>query len=215
MTNESAVISSFKKVLRHVASNLNRHFDDHSLGPQDRHVLADDFWVTYDNFAIVESKWSEQELPSEGRKGSRVSALCKALSTDPLMATLHAQCHRIAWRDSQSGGLVSQEYRKVVCCKLSPKTCDGLNCDSGTMTVDDFAKEFFGDPPSHCLPSADFQRYVNWLTKVVTGTERTITVLAQTQDSNGFTIFDEMSLQELCESLPPPPATHLNMRPKY
>lgn len=204
--NEAGVISDFKKTLRDVANASGRHFDEFPLGPQDRHVLADDFWVTYDHFAIVESKWSEDELRSEVTKRERVQALCEALQDNPRMAALHGRCHRVAWRDSTSRRLMSQEYRKIVCRDLFPETCRNLDYTTGTMAVDDFAKGFFREPPLHCVSAKDFQTYVRWLTGVITGTERTITVLARKKDAEGYTVSDEESLESLCKWLPSMPS---------
>jgi hypothetical protein len=207
--NESAVISEFKKALRRIADRSSRHFDDFPLGPQDRHVLADDFWATYDNFAIVESKWSEEDLHSEKEKFERVSALCENLRDTPHMAFLHSQCHRIAWRDSKTHRLMSQEYRKGVCCDLFAATCVDIDCGTEAIAVDDFATEFFGEPPLHCLPAEEFQDYIRWLTGVVTGSAREITVLAQNNDAQGYTISDEVSLKVLCTWMPPQPVKRL------
>jgi hypothetical protein len=204
--NEVGVISDFKKALRGIAAASGQHFDDFPLGPQDRYVLADDFWTTYDNFAIVESKWSEEELISENGKFERVKALCEKLQVTPDMARLHAQCHRIAWRDSKTHRLMSQEYRKGVCCSLFRETCKGIDCGTEAMAVDDFAREFFGEPPLHCLPVAQFKTYIRWLTTVVTGSAREIIVLAQKRDTQGYTISDEVSLDALCAWLPAPPS---------
>jgi hypothetical protein len=202
--NEIGVIGDFKKTLREVAHGMNRHFDEFALGSQDRATLADDLWVTYDHFAIVESKWSQDQLASERKKLPRVQALCNALQANPVMAELHARCHRIAWREAPTNRLISQEYRKAVCSAVCPNTCVGYDCSEGALTVDDFAEVFFGEPPQHCLPASDFQRYVKWLTCIVTGEEKDITVLARSNDGR-YTISEEKTLPELCDLLPKPP----------
>jgi len=210
--SEIGVIGDFKKTLREAAHSMNRHFDEFALGSQDRFTLADDLWVTYDNFAIVESKWSQDQLGSERKKLPRVKALCEALQANPSMADLHARCHRIAWRETPSNRLVSQEYRKAICKSVFPNTCVGLDCDKGAITVDDFAEEFFGEPPKHCLPGNEFQRYVKWLTRVVTGGEKNITVLARSKDGK-YTISEEKTLQELFSLLPKPPEAGFRRTP--
>lgn len=210
--NEIGVIGDFKKTLRAVAHGMNRHFDEFALGSQDRATLADDLWVTYDHFAIVESKWSQDQLASERKKLPRLTALCKALQANPVMAELHARCHRIAWRETSTNRLISQEYRKAVCGAICPDTCTSLDCAAGAMTVDDFAEDFFGEPPQHCLPASDFQRYVKWLTHVVTGGEKDITVLARGKDGR-YTVSEEKTLQELCDLLPKLPASKPSRSP--
>lgn len=210
--NEIGVIGDFKKTLRHAAQKMDCHFDEFALGSQDRTTLADDLWVTYDHFTIVESKWSQDQLASERKKLPRVTALCKALQSDPGMAALHSQCHRIAWREKPSNRLISQEYRKAVCSVVCPDTCTGLDCTKGAMTVDDFAQEFFGEPPQHCLPASDFQSYLRWLTRVVSGEERDITVLARGTDGK-YTISEEKTLQELFDLLPKHSSSKLGRTP--
>lgn len=202
--NEVGVIGDFKKTLREVAQGKRRHFDEFPLGSQDRVTLADDLWVTYHHFAIVESKWSQDQLASERKKLPRVTALCNALELNSQMAYLHARCHRIAWRQKPSNRLITQEYRKAVCGSICPNTCKGLDCTQGALTVDDFAEAFFGEPPQHCVPAADFQSYVEWLTCIVTGEERDITVLARAKDGR-YTISEEKSLKELIDLLPKRP----------
>ncbi|WP_162044899.1 hypothetical protein [Undibacterium sp. YM2] len=198
--NESGVISIFKRVLQSEAEQSCRHFDEFPLGPQDRHLLGDDLWVTYNNFAIVEMKWSEAEIRNENAKIRRVKLLCKGLAESPEMAAFHAKCHRIAWRDSQSGRLMSQEYRNRVCCLTCPDTCVDIDCGAAPLAIEDFAKEFFGHPPSHCLPLMEFQSYVKWLTTTVTGAPREVIVLAL--NKSRFTVSEEMTLDQLGARLP-------------
>ncbi|MBH9642362.1 hypothetical protein [Burkholderia vietnamiensis] len=205
--NEAGVISVFKQTLKEIAETSNLHFNDYPLGGQDRYTLADDFWVSYDHFAIVESKWSEKQLGSEGAKFKRLQALCKALANEPSMAALHAQCHQIAWRDSKTKRLMSRVYRDEICCHHFPKTCNNITNKTSAITIDDFGEKFFGRPPSHCLKIDDFITYIRWLTKVITGTEREITVLARGKDTEGYTISSEISLIDLRNSLPQPPST--------
>lgn len=205
MDNEPAVISQFKKALRKAAQAKGSHFDEFPLGPQDRATLADDIWATYDNFAVVESKASQRKLSSEAAdKFDRVQALCEGLQSYPEMASLHARCHRIAWRDDITGRLVSQEYRSVVCGKDFSSTCVGVAFEPD-MTVDEFAQKFFNRPPENCLQKDDFVQYVRWLTEIVTGEENEIVVLASS-DEGGFTVSSWMSLQELSALLPKGPS---------
>lgn len=212
--NESAVISAFKQDLRELALEANRHFDEYALGGQDREVLADDIWRNYDHFAIVDSKWSEEQIPTEKTKEDRVRALCDALAKDARMASLHARCHRIAWRDSATGQLTSQEYRRAVCGRLHPATCKGLDCKGDVLTIEAFAAGFFGNPPTNCVPYQDFRDYIAWLTRVITGSAREIIVLARGKSGAGARITSELTLTELCQTLParPKPSKKNKMR---
>ncbi|KAB1587903.1 hypothetical protein C5O75_028920 [Burkholderia cepacia] len=204
--NEAAVISVFKDALREYADTYNRQFKDYPLGGQDRYALGDDFWATYDHFAIVESKWSQNQIHDEKDKFDRVKALCEALRDNPDMASLHERCHRIAWREtgknSNKKRLMSQVYRDKVCVEHFPRTCTNIASPSKALTIDEFGKEFFDDPPSHCLPINDFINYIKWLTKVVSGKEREILVLARLRDKDGYTIADHVTLSDLSQSLP-------------
>ncbi|HDR9248825.1 TPA: hypothetical protein QDB50_000508 [Burkholderia vietnamiensis] len=206
--NEAGVISVFKQTLREFAEMSNRHFDDYAAGGQDTYILGDDFWVTYDHFAIVESKWSKKQISREvADKFDRVKALCEALGNEPDMADLHAKCHRIAWRDRDTKRLMSRVYRDEVCVEEFPGTCTDNVKRTSPMTIDDFGKEFFGDPPLHCLPINDFIKYIKWLTKTVTGKEREILVLARSRDKDGFTISEQVKLSDLRQWLPKPSTT--------
>lgn len=210
--NEAGVIGDFKKTMREAALASGSHFDEFALGPQDRSTLADDLWVSYDHFAIVESKWSQDQIAAERKKLTRVSALCTALQLQPNMANLHARCHRIAWRETPSNRLITQEYRKAVCGSICPDTCAGLDCTKGALTIDAFATDFLGDPPKHCLSATEFQTYVKWLTRVVAGAESQIIVLARAKDG-GCTVSNETSLQELARLLPKRPQRRVGGTP--
>ncbi|MBN3501285.1 hypothetical protein [Burkholderia cenocepacia] len=205
--NEAGVISEFKDALREFAETSKRHFKDFPLGGQDRYTLGDDFWVTYDHFAIVESKWSQNQLRTELDKHDRVKALCEALQNEPDMAVLHAKCHRVAWRDSRTKRLMSQTYRDKICFEEFQATCTTMGTPQSPLTIDEFGEEFFGDPPSHCLPIDDFITYINWLTKIVTGREREILVLARSRDNDGFTISEQVKLSDLGQRLRKRPTT--------
>lgn len=204
MDNELGVISVFKDALRDAASRSNRPFKDFPLGSQDRQLLGDDLWTTYDNFALIESKAGEHKLSTECRdKGARTKKLCEELQGNAEMAELHAKCHRIAWRENSTGRLLSQEYRQVVCQDGWPHTCQGVQ-PKEALTIDSFAKGFFGQPPAHCLPADQFKRYVRWLTKVITGVEGEILVLAR-KYVDGETVAVPATLDQLAELLGPTP----------
>lgn len=196
MDNEPGVISVFKEALRDAAMQSGRPFNDFPLGSQDRQTLADDLWTTYSHFTLVESKAGEHKLSTEYKdKKDRTKKLCEALQKNTAMAALHAKCHRIAWRENETGRLLTSEYRQVVCREGWPETCTSVPTEK-SLTIDDFTASFFGEPPDHCLPADDFKRYVNWLIKTITGEERELLVLARKVDK-GETIAVPTTLDEL------------------
>lgn len=200
--NEAACIQILKEILWKKANEVGGQFNAYPLGPQDRNVLADDIFAAADYFAIVESKWSEDQLLTEAEKKTiRVKQLCEGLNSDDEMAMLHAKCHKIAWRDSVTEMSMLQPYRDFVCAESFPKTCLGLIVSS-PCDADEFAVDFFGDPPRHCVPAKDFIRYVKWLLQTVTGqSDKSVVVLARTKNRNGKSISKEMTLEDLSAKL--------------
>ncbi|SDP93017.1 hypothetical protein SAMN05216303_11150 [Rhodoferax sp. OV413] len=196
--NEAAGIEVLKEILRDKARKAGGQFNAYPLGPQDRKVLADDIFAAADYFAIVESKWSEDQLSTEAKdKAERVKRLCEGLVTNSAMAELHAKCHKIAWRDSATGLSMLQPYRDVVCVDSWPSTCVALN-KSSPFDAEVFADAFFGNPPGHCVRAADFIRYVKWLLKTVTGADdKSVVVLARETNSQGKSISKEITLENL------------------
>jgi hypothetical protein len=200
--NEAASIAVLKEILRDRANEAGGQFSAYPLGPQDRNLLADDIFATADFFAIVESKWSEKQLPTEAAdKFSRVEKLCRELSSNSEMASLHSMCHKIAWRDSSTGLSMLQPYRDAVCKERFASTCVGLKV-ALPIDADFFADGFFGAPPVHCVPAADFIRYVTWLLKTVTGDgNKSVVVLAREKNLQGKSISVEITLEELSTKL--------------
>ena len=205
--NESAAISVLKGILRDSAASRGGHFSEYPLGPQDRKVLADDIFQTADYFAIVESKWSEGQLASEGQqKSERVRRLCKGLASNKRMAELHEKCHKISWRDSATELTMLQSYREVVCRQSFPSTCSSHK-QLPALDADLFADEFFGTPPGHCIPASDFADYVDWLVQVITGSNQEVTVLARQTNAQGKSTSKAISIADLAAH-----ATHLRTR---
>lgn len=200
--NEAASIEALKEILRDKAKDANGQFSAYPLGPQDRNLLGDDIFATADFFAIVESKWSEKQLRTEaGDKFSRVEKLCRELSSNSEMARLHSMCHKIAWRDSLTGLSMLQPYRDAVCSERFPSTCVGLKV-ALPIDADFFADGFFGAPPAHCVPAADFIRYVRWLLKTVTGDgNKSVVVLAREKNLQGKSVSVEITLEKLSMQL--------------
>lgn len=200
--NEAAGIEVLKEILREKACKAGGQFNAYPLGPQDRHVLADDIFAAADYFAIVESKWSENQLSTEAKnKAKRVKRLCEGLAANSAMAELHAKCHKIAWRDSATGLSMLQPYRDLVCAKSFPSTCVELN-KSLPLDADVFADKFFGLPPGHCVPAAAFLKYVKWLLQTVTGEpDKSVVVLARETNSQGQSISVEITLENLSAGL--------------
>lgn len=205
--NESGITKVFVDELRGQAELDGIHFVDFPLGPQDRHFLSDSLFANnFDQFTLVEMKFSEAELKSEAEKRLRVEALCKELARNPRMRKLHDKCHMIAWKDSETDELRTSPYRHQICNKKILGVACGLPTEtpdnSWTVDVLKFAGKFFGDPAQHCLRKEDFIEYVNLLLKVVTNSEvDTLEVIARGRNLQNKAIATTMTFNQLCDDL--------------
>ncbi len=219
--NESGVTGVFVAELRDQAGLNGVHFVDYPLGPQDRNVLSDSLFANnFDQFSLVEMKFSEVELKSEAEKRSRVEALCKELAKNPRMRKLHDQCHMIAWKDSKTDELRTSPYRHQICNqKVLGRAC-GLQAtlpdNSFTVDVLEFAEKFFGDPSQHCLQREDFIEYLKMLLKVVTESKVTdLEVIARGISPQGKRIATTMTFDQLCDDLSIRAEARKKPRPKF
>lgn len=218
--NEAGVTGVFTAELRDQAVLNAINFIDFPLGPQDRHLLSDSLFANnFDQFSLVEMKFSELELKSEAEKRGRVEALCKELAKNPRMRKLHDQCHMIAWKDPETDELKTSPYRHQICNQKILGSACGLQAEApnNSFTVDvlEFAEKFFGDPAQHCLQRAEFIKYVTMLLKVVTNSEvTTLEVIARGRNLQNKPIATTMTFDQLCDDLNLRAEVNKKSRPK-
>lgn len=205
--NEAGVTEVFVAELRDLADAAGIDFVPFPLGPLDRHVLSDTLFANnFDQFALIEMKFSEEQLKSEADKRLRVEALCKALASNSEMRKLHEQCHTIAWSDSKTGELKCSPYRDQICNQHVLGASCGLNVQSpdASKVVDviQFGNDFFGDPAARCLAKGNFKKYVDWLLKVVADSRiDQLKVIARGRNPENKPIATCISFDQMCHDL--------------
>lgn len=163
--HEQALADEFHDFMKDFAKESNRAFHRFSFDGQDREYGADYLLSSESRFAIVEFKWSANDLVSEKKKARRLK-LCKSLPGHPEMRKLHDQCHFISWME-ESGHVQTNIYR----CEICNKAVFGPDCELVTKTalVDSretartFMVNFFDENGRKSLLLAEFQTYVDWL----------------------------------------------------
>jgi hypothetical protein len=122
------------------------------------------------------------------------------------MRKFHDQCHMIAWKDSETGELMTSPYRHQICnkevlgfsCRIKAKAPN----NSRTVDITEFGDDFFGDPAKRCLRIDDFRIYVKWLLDVVTGSKvSNLEVVARGRNLQNKPIATTMSFDQLCDDL--------------
>lgn len=150
--NERAVEDDFNGRMQEIASENDCAFRPFSLGGQDREFNADYILAGVDEFAIVEFKFSEKELPTESTK-SRSRDLCQRLNTNPRLRELHERGHHAAWRDAVTGELRCNVYRSAIC----------KGNVAGVINADRFCQQFFCPPPPRSLTLDEMIEYLELL----------------------------------------------------
>lgn len=205
--NEAGVTEVFVTELKELAHAAGIDFVPFPLGPLDRHMLSDSLFANnFDHFALVEMKFSDEQLKSEANKRLRVEALCKALAGNAEMRKLHEQCHMIAWSDVKTGELKCSPYRDQICNQsvLGPSCGLEVQFPDASKVVDviQFGSDFFGDPAARCLAKKAFEKYAVWLLKVVSDSRiEQLKVIARGRNLENKPIATCISFEQMCHDL--------------
>lgn len=205
--NELGVTDVIVSALREQAQSCGFNFLQFPLGPHDRHLLSDSLFANnFDQFSLVEMKFSDRELKTERHKASRVAALCRALAKNREMRDLHDRCHMIAWKDSENDELRISPYRMQICNRQVLGSSSSLSMrypdNSGNVDIDQFGSDLFGEPGQRCLRKDDFKRYAQWLLAVVTQKKISeFEVIAKGRNADNKLIAATMTFDQLCADL--------------
>ncbi|RON08464.1 hypothetical protein BK659_13785 [Pseudomonas brassicacearum] len=99
--HEKSVENLFKDSFEQAARNKDYIYTSASLDSQDRLVGADYLFTDHTQYAIIEFKYREGDLPSEVKKKKRLE-LCNALYQQKNIRPLHDKCHFAAWSDASN-----------------------------------------------------------------------------------------------------------------
>jgi len=184
---EQAVIDSFNSFFRREAQKSNLQVRSFSLGGQDTWAGADYVLSDQSQFALIEFKYTQNEIASEVMKDRRLK-LCKELETDTMMRELHDQCHFIAWAEHPKMEGRCNVYRLEVCNqKVFGATC-GLSAQRPSevprISARQFTTEFFANRPPRSLSLKDFETYLAWLLTVASSSRKSSLQLLTFDDSS-------------------------------
>jgi hypothetical protein len=181
--NELGVDRVFQLTLEQIAREQEWTYHYFPLGGADRD-LADGLMSVGFRYALVEFKFTEEQLKKEGTKELRES-LCVALACGEAVHPLHNAAHFASWFDPTTGECMVNVYQNQICnlqvFRKSKYLKSPTPTDSTRITAEQFAKQLFDDEVA-ALELAQFQEYVDWMRTVqqseggsVTGT---FTILA-------------------------------------
>lgn len=97
--HEKSVENLFRDNFGQAARDKEFIYTSASLDSQDRLTGADYLFTDHTQFAIIEFKYREGDLPSEVKKQKRLE-LCEALHAQPTIRPAHDRCHFAAWSDN-------------------------------------------------------------------------------------------------------------------
>ena len=191
-------------------------FHAFSLDGQDRDAGADYMLTDAGRFAIVEFKYSKQDLVSEGFKPRRLT-LCQELSTRDDMRALHDRCHFISWTEGPTRKVMTNIYRNEVCTQAVFGSDCGLQSLVPTVATrclaGDFARGFFSDAGANSLSLAEFELYVAWVLNDTSAAVRsTLELVAYDPMSDDLALVHLNSIEEaqawVRANVRPPPPRH-------
>ena len=220
MQHEQSLADAFNVFMRGQALERGYRFHSFSLDGQDRDTGADYVLTDADRFSIVEFKYTERDLVSEGHKPRRLQ-LCTALLDREDMRKLHDRCHYISWADGPSAIVMVNIYRHEVCTQSVFGPTSGLPALVATpktrVATLDFAQEFFRLRGGKSLSLAQFESYISWLLTETSGSTRaTLELLAYNPFSKDLALVRLNSISEaqswVREHLPLPPLIKPNTK---
>jgi len=174
--HEQGVIDAFNWHFFKKAAAEGKKVYPLALDGQDCYAGADYILSDSDRFALIEFKYTENEICSESKKNLRLS-LCRQLLPNPRMSHLHDRCHFIAWRDSVSSQIKTNIYRLEVCNKGVFGPSCGLEDKTATTTkrtlADRFIDEFLSQRSTRSLSLQEFEEYLIWLLQKASKTTKT------------------------------------------
>lgn len=202
-SHEQSLADEFNKFLKEQAEKAGRKVTTHSLDGDDRDVGADYVLSNENRFAIVEFKWTREDIKAESYKTRRLK-LCKELSKNSEMTALHDSCHFVSWGEPEESNkfrVFTNIYRFEVCTKkvFGDACCWEDPSSKKPLGAANFARRFIQNFSSCTLSKDEFNKYLAWVKKE-TSSSRTVDVELITGCAEGgqlvlqaFTSISEMT----------------------
>lgn len=184
---EPEVANVFDRYMERQCIKAGVPYRSFRLGGQDRDAGADFLITDATGFALVEFKHSQAQLRDEGKKERR-QRLCELLCSNPQMRAIHNQCHFIAWRDSATGKVHCAPYRSEICNhRIFPNSpllkTEAADTDARVTAVE-YCEQFLNPSPERYAQKEEFERYLAWLMKEASASDRS-TLSLMTYDDEG------------------------------
>ncbi|MES2822482.1 MAG: hypothetical protein V4732_02690 [Pseudomonadota bacterium] len=196
--HEQSLIDLFVKHLHRVGSLNGRNTYQFSLDGQDAILGADYIFTTDTSFVLVEFKYEELDLPSEGKKELR-KLMCELLSEDYKALDKSLMCHFVAWSKKQeTRELYFNRYYPEICNqKIFPGSmllADNKD-SSGRMYADILITDFLNG-----IVGANFnvfKQYTDWLLSLGETGDGGIEVMLDNPETNQLEIIEFSDLDML------------------
>lgn len=219
MKHEQSFADTFQSFMRNEALRCCCRFHSFSLDGQDRDAGADYILTDADRFAIVEFKYTANDLVSEKFKYRRFTLCQKLLDRDD-MGEYHDKCHFVSWTEPPSRNVKINIYRNEICAQ----SVFGNDCSLPLVTpkvetqtfAKQFAKDFFSSGGAVTLSLEEFQAYVDWVLTDTSGSSRsTLELVAYNPESNDLALIHLNSIAEaqlwVQAHIPQPPRNQMGM----
>jgi hypothetical protein len=212
--HEQSFADEFNAFMRSKALQYGCGFHSFSLDGQDRDAGADYLITDSNRFAIVEFKYTQNDLVSEKHKLRRLT-LCRELQNRVDMRAYHDACHFVSWTESSSGQVRTNIYRHEICTQRVFGRESGLSAQEPIgntwVSAATFARDFFRQGGGRSLSLAEFEGYIAWvLTETSASTTSTLELMAHNPNSNDLVLVRLNSIAQAQEWVrdhvaPPPP----------
>lgn len=197
--HEQSVIDSFSNHYFKKGKSLGRITNRLSLDGQDSILGADYIFTESIRFTLVEFKYEERDLKTEGDKKLR-NVLCHRLDSEIVMRNQSLQCHYIAWskKHQERRGVFFNKYYPEICNKeifTRTSLVNAIPDASSRVSADKFIDQLLEGSIGSSFKV--FNRYINWLLEIGDNAGESVEVMLDNPDSNQLDILEFSSLDLL------------------
>lgn len=197
--HEKSIIDAFSSHFLKKGKSLGKNTNRFSLDGQDAILGADYIFTESTKFALVEFKYEEPDLMTEGGKELR-HTLCLKLEIEKIRQNQSLQCHYIAWskKKSERREVFFNRYYPEICNKkIFPKSILSVSSPftSSRLKADELISQFLEGSIGSSFEV--FNDYVNWILKIGDKDGSHVEVMLDNPDSDQLYILEFSSLDLL------------------